>query len=116
MTIERWSGYDLDFHILSIAAEMNRGRKRLLDSDRVGLGLCYERVLVLTDLTIQVHALPGVRRELLRWRDLVAALFVADLPRLADHDLALRALLDFTPSAHAQARYLVAAHDHADRS
>ena len=59
-------------------------------------------MLHLTDLTIQAAPRPAVRRELLRWRDLVlvAALYlgIGDETPLS----ALRVLLRFTPTASRQ--------------
>jgi hypothetical protein len=46
-----------------------------------------------------------LRRELLRWRDLVAAIYAghADAPT---HGAAFRALLCFTPAAYRQIPYM----------
>lgn len=102
-----WRRYTLDQQILSIAAEMYRGRKRLLVGDLPEVKLGYERVLNLTDLTVAVNAMRGLRRELLRWREILGALYVAPTPALADHDAALGVLLTFSPAAFAQRPYLL---------
>jgi hypothetical protein len=47
-----------------------------------------------------------VRRELLRWRDLVAALYIEEEAQPGAHRKALRALLQQTPESAAQIRYL----------
>ena len=54
---------------------------------------------------VQVQPKPTLRRELLRWRDLVAALYVdhPEAPALGD---AFRALLQLTPTAFRQLAYL----------
>jgi hypothetical protein len=78
-------------------------------ADRERLQNAYERVLALTDLTIAVQRRPGLRRELCRWRDLVAALFVAPAADPAAHGAALRCLLRFTPEASRQIPLLTAA-------
>ena len=62
----------------------------------------YERVISLTDLTIAVHSRRGLRRELLRWRDLVAELYVSNLPEPVLHAAAFRVLLQFSPEASKQ--------------
>jgi hypothetical protein len=44
----------------------------------------------------------GARRELLRWRDLAAALYIQPAADQTDHTAALRSLLRFTPEASRQ--------------
>jgi len=58
-------------------------------------------VLRLTDLTVETNPRPALRRELLRWRDLVAALYMCPAPDIPAHRAAFRTLLQLTPgSAH----------------
>ena len=78
---ERWSGFGLDQQILMIANEMNRASSLLRSGDIVRTKNCYERVLQLTDLTVGVQTKSTLRRELLRWRDLIAQLHVEDTAR-----------------------------------
>ena len=100
LTAERWSAFSLDQRILMIANELNRARKLTAPDDRARLEHAYERVLHLTDLTIQTAPRPAVRRELLRWRDLVASLYLttSEVTAVA----ALRCLLRFTSEASRQ--------------
>ena len=107
LTTERWSSFSRDQQILMIANEMHRAGKLFAPEDRERLRNGYERVLRLTDLTAQVQQRPGLRRELLRWRELVAALYVAPEPSQQDHRVALRCLLQFTPVAAAQIAQLL---------
>jgi len=66
----------------------------------------YERVLQLTDLI--VAAAPSARRrELLRWRDLVAATFIAPSPGNGAHRRAFLALLLITPELAKQVPLLL---------
>ena len=109
LTAERWAGFGLDRQILMIANEMNRAGKLLGPDDAARRRNAYERVLALTDLTVTVQPHRPLRRELLRWRDLVAALYLASPPRAADHRAALRCLLRFTPEASRQIAVLDAA-------
>lgn len=102
LTAERWSAFSLDQQILMIANEMNRAAKLFAAADRSRLLSSYERVLRLTDLTVQVRRHSGLRRELLRWRDLIAALYVSAEPSPLEHRAAFRVLLRFTPVASAQ--------------
>jgi hypothetical protein len=63
----------------------------------------YERVLRLVDLTVITQPRRALRRELLRWRDLVAALLIGER---ADPE-AFRRLLRFTPAASLQIPHLL---------
>jgi hypothetical protein len=107
LTADRWSQFTRDQQILMIANEMNRASHRFDEDDRQGLRNCYERVLRLVDLTIAVQPKPTFRRELLRWRDLVAALFAAPEPDRPAHEEAFRVLLRFTPAASEQIAYVL---------
>jgi hypothetical protein len=102
LSAERWSAFSLDQHVLMIANEMNRAAKLLAPADRERLRAAYERILQLTDLTVEAGHRAAVRRELLRWRDLVAALYVSPVGDAAAHASAFRALLLFTPTAARQ--------------
>src|SRR3990167_1536105 len=78
-----------------------------LDEMRIDLGLPIatdeqRTVFQLVDLTVQVQALRSLRRELLRWRDLIAALYVAPESDPDAHAAAFRCLLRFTPEASKQ--------------
>jgi hypothetical protein len=97
LTEERWSRFDLDQQILMIANEMHRTTRVLHDADPVHYRLGYERVLRLVDLTIGVNPRRALRRELLRWRDLVAAMYVAGGPQPDLHRSVFRVLLQLRP-------------------
>lgn len=102
----RWAAFSLDQQVLMIANEMHRAGKLTAPLDRERLRSAYERVLALTDLTVTVQTRRTLRRELLRWRDLVAALYVAPAAHPAAHAAALRCLLRFTPEASRQLAHL----------
>jgi len=108
MTPERWGRFGLDQQILMVANEMNRARNLLADADRDALRRTYERVLRLVDLTIATRPRRTLRRELLRWRDLVAELYVSAAPGREAHDEAFRCLLRFTAEASKQIPLLLA--------
>lgn len=107
LSAERWSTFGLGQQILMIGNEMNRAAKLMQPEDLPGLKRCYERVLQLVDLTVAVHRRPGLRRELLRWRDLVAALYTFAAPDPAGHSAAFRCLLLFTPESARQIPYVL---------
>jgi hypothetical protein len=102
LTLDRWSRFTLDQQILMIANELNRASKWLGLGDETRRRSAYERALTLADLTIRANTARGLRRELLRWRDLLAALHadVASAPE--PHAAVFRALLRFTPTASRQ--------------
>ena len=85
-----------------IGNEMNRATRLLRLGDRPGLLRVYERVLRLVDLTVEVQAGYGLRRELLRWRDLIAEMYVSPDLHPDRHVIAFRALLQLTPASARQ--------------
>jgi hypothetical protein len=111
LTTERWATYSLDRQILMIGNEMHRCAKLFAPLDRDRLRNGQERVLRLADLTVSCRPRRALLRELLRWRDLVAALYVAERPSPADHRAAFRALLLLTPTAAAQIPHVLAERD-----
>jgi hypothetical protein len=104
---ERWAGFGLDQQILMIGNEMNRAAKLMRPEDWPGLERAYERVLRLVDLTVEVQQRAGLRRELLRWRDLIAALYIGARPEPREHAAAFRALLLMTPEASRQTPFVL---------
>lgn len=104
---ERWGRFTLDQQILMIANEMNRARGLLGPGDLDPLRRSYERVLRLVDLTAGAASRPALRRELLRWRGLVAEQYVAARSDEVAHRAAFRALLHFTPAAAKQIPHLL---------
>jgi len=108
LTPERWARFSLDQQILMVANEMNRASSLLKEEDPASLRRTYERVLRLVDLTVATQPRRGLRKELLRWRDLIAALYIAPEVGPAAHDEAFRCLLRFTPAASKQIPHLLA--------
>jgi hypothetical protein len=106
---ERWALFPVAQQLLMIANEMNRASKLLEPGDGDRLRAGYERVLALADLTIQVTDRRPRRRELLRWRDLIAALYVAPAPDPQGHGAAFRALLQLHPETWRQLPYVTGA-------
>ena len=97
---ERWARFSLDQQILMIGNEMNRAGKLLDDAPR--RLRAYERVLNLLDLTVATQDRAPLLRELLRWRDLIAALFLSPEGDRERHEAAFRCLLRFTPVSSQQ--------------
>jgi hypothetical protein len=103
----RWSAFSLDQQILMIGNEMNRAAHLLRQAETSGLALASERVLRLVDLTVEVQERATLRRELLRWRDLVADLYARPERDPAAHARAFRVLLLFTPEAARQIPFVL---------
>jgi hypothetical protein len=99
---ERWAEFSIDDQVLMIANEMNRAAKLMGPGDRERLQSAYARILQLTDLTVGGAIRPALRRELLRWRDLVAELYLAPAGDPNAHAAAFRVLLRLTPEAAKQ--------------
>lgn len=104
---ERWSTFSLDQQILMIGNEMNRANRSLDLGEVSELRLSYERVLRLVDLTVEVQKRSTLRKELLRWRDLIAELYIHPDPDPAEHRAAFRSLLLFTPIAAEQIPFVL---------
>lgn len=105
---KRWARFTLDQQILMIGNEMNRAGRLMDPDDLTSLRRGYERVLSLTDLTAGVASGLGFRRELLRWRGLVAELYLAERADGPAHRATFRVLLQMRPVAAKQIPYLIA--------
>lgn len=103
---ERWAKFTLGQQILQIGAEMQRAMRFLQPSQSTSLLACYERVLRLTDLTVQVQDNPSLRRELLRWRGVIAEKYVNGSSDEAAHREAFRVLLQLHPESAKQIRII----------
>ncbi len=101
-----WARHPLGRQLLMIANEMNRASKLVIAADSNRLRTSYERVLALTDLSIAASPRPAVRRELLRWRDLVGALYLAPAADRHAHARVFRALLQLHPDTWRQLPYV----------
>lgn len=85
-----------------IANEMQRATALVGPGDHAARQRTYERVLRLVDLTVGVQTKSTLRRELLRWHDLIAALYLEPDADLDAHRQAFRCLLRFRPEASRQ--------------
>lgn len=103
---ERWSAFTRDQQLLMIANELNRATRLFGPADAQRLRNTYERVLRLADLTVAVQANRSLRRELLRWREAMGALYLDPVPAL--HTRLFRALLQLTPATYRQIPFVLA--------
>jgi hypothetical protein len=102
LTAERWAQFTIDQQVLMIANEMHRAGKLFAPEDQGRRRTSYERVLRLADLTSAGPLRKTLRRELRRWREVVAALYAGSEPDPAGHAAAYRVLLTLTPQASRQ--------------
>ena len=99
---ERWASFSYAQQILMIGNEMNRGLHHLKLGDMERARPAYDRALALVDLTVGLPLQRTRRRELLRWRDLIGALYLDDQPSVELHADAFRCLLQMTPESSRQ--------------
>jgi hypothetical protein len=109
LTAERFARFSRGQQLMAIANDMNRASKLLGPADRERLSRTYERVLALVDLTVEVNPGRSLRRELLRWRGLVAELYVSAAPDAVAHGRAFRALLQLHPETWRQLPFVTGA-------
>lgn len=109
LSAERFARFSRGQQLLTIANEMNRASKLFQPDDHQRLGRAYERVLALVDLAVEVSDSRSLRRELLRWRDLVAEQYVSELPDPQAHARVFRALLQLHPETWRQLSYVTGA-------
>jgi len=107
LTPDRWRAFARDQQLMMIANEMNRASRLLGPNDVSAFRRCYERVLRLVDLTVEVNAARALRRELLRWREQAAEIFLAPDPTVGQHRLLFRALLQLTPATARQIPFVL---------
>jgi hypothetical protein len=103
----RWAAFSKEQQLLMIANEMNRAARFEGSASAPNLRRCYERVLRLVDLTVETNASRSLHRELLRWRDLIAELYLAPAPDPKLHRAAFRALLLLSPATYQQMRFVL---------
>jgi len=102
---ERWARFGLGQQTLQIGVALQRALK-FLPGSSLHLRSCYERAMELVDLTVQVQANSGLRRELLRWREVVAELYLRSESDPIAHRQALRVLLLLHPESAKQVAVL----------
>lgn len=107
LTPERWAQFDYPRQILMISNELHRAGKLDDPPARNRRRAALERVLAPTDLTIRTQERPSRRRELLRWRDLVAAAYLDEATGATRQWELMRSLLRMTPESSTQVPLIV---------
>ena len=102
LTLERWRRYPAAHQVIMVANELHRAMSLTRTDDTLRRQNAFERALALTDLTIAAQSGRSLRRELLRFRDLLAAFYLEPSPSTSDQAALLRALLLLTPESALQ--------------
>lgn len=100
LTLEKWSRYPRAQQVVMIANELNRA-KNWIDKKSIGeVNSCYERALELTDLTTADSKWQGnARREIRRFREVLAALYLDSEKDAVLNTRLYRLLLQTVPEA-----------------
>ena len=76
LTSEKWKLFSIDKQILMIANELNRAKNWIDKEDLKKVSSCYERALELIDLTVACSQQTNLKKELLRYRELLALAYI----------------------------------------
>lgn len=85
LTKERWSQFPFFQQVLMVANELHRANKWIEKGDFSEVKLCYERALELLYLTIEVLQEKRKLRELLRFKEMLALLYIKKKPLLLEN-------------------------------
>jgi hypothetical protein len=97
MTPERWKAYSMDRQILMVASEFSRAQNLIGIASLKALRECYERAMELLDLCTYDEKWMSRRRELLRFREAMGELYLADSPSREMNLLFYKTLMEWHP-------------------
>lgn len=97
MTVERWAAYPMDRQILMIACEFSRVHNLLGSASAGVIRECYERAMELLDLCTYDVKWTSRYRELLRFREVMGELYLADPPAREANMLLYKTLMEWHP-------------------
>ena len=95
LTEDKWGQSDKVKQLLNVAAEFSRARNCLRIDDQNGFQNSLDRAFELIDLTIADPKWRRGLKELLRFREQLAALYIQDKHDINYFNLLLRAWLNF---------------------
>ncbi|MBN1622470.1 MAG: hypothetical protein JW871_07765 [Endomicrobiales bacterium] len=72
LTLDKWAAFPLSKRILMIGSEIQRAGSRISKNDFEEVNNCYARAFELIDLTVKSISKKTLRKELLRFRELLA--------------------------------------------
>lgn len=99
LTLDRWNKFTHTQKILMIGNELNRAKGWLRKSDYSEVKNCYERCFELLDLTIETTRRKGELKELLRFREKLAELYIQKIPSISVTNNLYKALILFDKDA-----------------
>jgi hypothetical protein len=97
MSPERWSVYPIDRQILMVASEFSRAQNLIGTASLKAVRDCYERAMELLDLCTYDGKWTSRRRELLRFREAMGELYLADSPSKEMNLLFYKVLMEWHP-------------------
>lgn len=100
LTLEKWSTYSEAQQVLMISNELNRAKNFIAAGNVEAVNMCYERAFEITDLTSSDSKWKGKRRELRRFRELLAEQYVASTKDAHINQLLFLGLLRLSPEAY----------------
>ena len=102
LTVDKWRGYSFGRQVLMVANELGRAESAMLADDPAEVKRCYERALELLYFTPEVAPRRrALRRELCRFKEVLASLYVSEYPSIQDNQIAQGVLLSLSPEAFA---------------
>ncbi|MBI5682133.1 MAG: hypothetical protein HZC45_03035 [Deltaproteobacteria bacterium] len=85
MTKEKWRSFPFYKQILMIANELNRAGNWIEKGDFVEVRYCYERAFELLYLTIATLSRKNKLRELVRFKETLAGLYIKKIPIIKEN-------------------------------
>ena len=100
LTLRHWETFPFSRRLLMIANELNRAGHWMTKADYTEARLCYERAIELTCLTLSLPLRKNLRRELVRWKEMLGRLFLLPHPTIIDNQRLQNALLQLDAEAY----------------
>jgi hypothetical protein len=97
---ERWQDFSLRQQILMIVNELQRAGNWIKKQDKEEAARAYERAFELVDMTVECAGRRTLIKELLRWRELLAAEYSSDEYKEKENDKLLTVLITLSPDAY----------------
>jgi hypothetical protein len=94
LSLEKWSSLSAGNQVLNIASELNRAGNWIRNNDVAKVNLCYERAFELVDLTVCDSKWRGRIREMLRFREMLAELYLKNDKDCRLNDLLFKTLVN----------------------
>ena len=102
LTKEKWSQFPFFQQILMVANELHRANKWIEKGDFSEVKLCYERAFELLYLTVEIPPKERKLRELLRFKEMLALLYVKKKPLLSENKSLEKVLILLDKESFAQ--------------